>query len=228
VRRVAPLLLLALVAALFLGGREVRAELGLELTADSVQRAVAALGWKGPALFVGLVTFRQFLMLPSALVLPAGGAVFGAIEGTALGALGIVLSAALKYGIARGLGRDWLRARFGAAVDAFARHAEAAGPLVVGLATAHPIGPMGPVFYAAGFAAVPVVAFLAAVILAAPLRAFALSFFGASLLDPGAPRFWVASALLLAAALLPLAHPALRARLLRLARPPAPPAPPLG
>jgi len=218
VRRFAPLLLVALVAVLVVGGRAVRASLGIGLEPGSIQSAVAALGWKGPALFVGLVTFRQFLLLPSALVLPAGGVVFGALEGTLLGALGILLSAALKYGLARTLGRDWLRARFGAAVDAFERHAEAAGPLVVGAVTAHPMGPMSPVYWGAGFAAVPPVGFLVAVALAAPVRAFAFSFFGSTLLDPGTPRFWVATFVLLAVALLPLAHPGFRARLLRVAR----------
>lgn len=212
-RRHAPLALLALVLALMGGGRAVRANLGIELDPASIQTAVAALGWKGPALFVGLVTFRQFLFLPSALVLPAGGVVFGAAAGTALGALGILLSAVLKYGLARLLGRDWLQARFGAAVSAFERHAGALGPLVVGLGTAHPLGPMAAIFWAAGFAAVPVLGYLLAVALAAPVRAFAFSFFGSTLLDPGTARFWVATLLLVAAALLPLAHRGLRARL---------------
>ncbi|HSJ97489.1 MAG TPA: VTT domain-containing protein [Myxococcota bacterium] len=217
-RRFAPLVFLALIAALVLGGRAVRASLGIEFDAGSIQGVVAALGWKGPAIFVGLVTFRQFLFLPSAVVLPAGGVVFGALEGTLLGALGILLSAALKYGLARALGREWLQARFGAAVAAFERHAEAAGPLVVGVVTAHPIGPMAPIFWAAGFAAVPVAGFLIAVALGAPVRAFAYSFFGSTLLDPGTARFWIATVVLVAVALLPLAHRGFRARLLQVAQ----------
>jgi uncharacterized membrane protein YdjX (TVP38/TMEM64 family) len=218
VRRFAPLALVALIAVLVLGGQVVRASLGIELDSDSIHGAVAALGWKGPAIFVGLVTFRQFLFLPSALVLPAGGVVFGAMEGTLLGALGILLSAGMKYGLARSLGRDWLRARFGAAVDAFERHAEAAGPLVVGVVTAHPIGPMAPMFWGAGFAAVPVVGFLVAVAIAAPVRAFAYSFFGSALLDPGTPRFWIATIVLVAVAVLPLAHPGFRERMMSVAK----------
>jgi uncharacterized membrane protein YdjX (TVP38/TMEM64 family) len=218
VRRFAPLALVALIAALVLGGRAVRASLGIELEPASIHAVVAALGWKGPALFVGLVMFRQFLFLPSWLVLPAGGVVFGTVAGTLLGSLCILLSAAMKYGLARSLGRDWLRARFGAAVDAFERHAEAAGPLVVGVVTAHPIGPMSPIYWGAGFAAVPVVGFLLAVAIAAPVRALAYSFFGSTLLDPGTPRFWVATILLVAVALLPLAHPGFRGRILSVAK----------
>src|SRR5690606_29324259 len=123
-----------------------------------------------------------------------------------------------KYGLARSLGRDWLQARFGAAVAAFERHAGAVGPLVVGVGTAHPLGPMAAMFWAAGFAAVPVLGFLVAVALGAPVRAFVFSFFGSMLLDPGTARFWIATALLLAAALLPLAHRSFRARLWTMAQ----------
>lgn len=216
-RRYLPVLLVALVAALFLGGQIVRSQLGIELSAEAVRDLVLSLGWKAAAVFVGMVTFRQFLFLPSAVVLPAGGLVFGLELGTALGALGIFASAVLKYTIARSLGREWLRPHFGAAVDAFEQRAAAAGPVVVGLVTAHPIGPMTPIYWGAGFASIPAVSFLLAVALTAPIRAGAYSFFGSTLLDPGTPRFWVATVLLVLAGVLPLAHPGVRARLMRVA-----------
>jgi uncharacterized membrane protein YdjX (TVP38/TMEM64 family) len=62
-------------------------------------------------------------------------------------------------------------------------------------------------------------AFLIAVALGAPVRAFAYAFLGSTLGTPGSPRFVVASALLLAAVTLPLAHPRLRHRLFARARP---------
>jgi uncharacterized membrane protein YdjX (TVP38/TMEM64 family) len=216
-RRFAPLLLVGLVAALFLGGQVVRSQLGIELSPESVRELVLGLGWKAAAVFVGLVTFRQFLFLPSAVVLPAGGLVFGMELGTALGALGILASAVMKYTIARSLGREWLRPHFGAAVDAFERHAAAAGPLLVGLVTAHPMGPMSPVYWGAGFAALPVLSFVLAVAITAPLRAFVYSFFGSTLLGAGTPEFWIATVVLAVAALAPLAHRGLRERLLRAA-----------
>jgi uncharacterized membrane protein YdjX (TVP38/TMEM64 family) len=214
-RRAGAIALCGAVAALFLVGQLARSRLGIDLTPESLHEAVRGLGWKGGAAFVALVTFRQFLFLPSAVVLPVGGLVFGARLGTALGALGILISAGLKYAIARGLGREWLRPHFGAAVDAFERRAAAAGPLLVGLVTAHPAGPMSPFYWGAGFAAVPVLSFLLAVGLAAPVRAFAYSFFGSTLVEPGTPRFWIASLLLVLAAVAPFAHRSTRARLLR-------------
>ena len=216
-RRYFPLILVAFTAGLFLAGQIVRSRLGIELSQESIRALVDGLGWKAGALFVGLVAFRQFLFLPSAVVLPVGGIVFGAELGTVLGATGILASAVLKYSIARALGREWFRPWFGAAVDAFERRAAAAGPMVVGLATAHPAGPMSPVFWGAGFAALPVVSFVLVVAVTAPVRAFAYSFFGSTLLEPGSPRFWVASIVLATAALAPLAHPAVRARLMRAA-----------
>lgn len=216
-RRFAPLLLVALIAALFLGGQLVRMQLDIELSAEAIRDLVLGFGWKAAAAFVGLVTFRQFLLLPSAVVLPAGGLVFGAELGTLLGALGILASAVLKYTIARSLGREWLRPHFGAAVDAFERRAAAAGPVLVGIVTAHPMGPMSPIYWGAGFAALPALSFVVAVALTAPVRAFAYSFFGSTLLDPGTPRFWIATIALAVVSLAPLAHRGFREKLLRAA-----------
>jgi uncharacterized membrane protein YdjX (TVP38/TMEM64 family) len=216
-RNVLPLALVVLLVGLFLAGHVARSRLGIELSAESIRTVVGGFGWKAPAIYLGILTFRQFLLLPSALVLSIGGAAFGASLGTVLGAAGIAISAALKYTIARGLGREWLRGRFGAAAAAFERHAGAAGPLVVGLATAHPAGPMAPVHWGAGVAGVPAASFAAAVALAAPIRAFAYAFFGSTLLEPGSARFWLAAALLVGAVFAPLAHPGLRERLWRTA-----------
>ena len=216
-RRHLPSVILVFTAALFGGGYLVRNQLGIEFSQESVRQLVEGLGWKAGAIFVGLVTFRQFLFLPSMVVLPVGGIVFGAELGGLLGATGILASALLVYGLARSLGREWFRPYFGAAVDAFQQRASAAGPLVVGLATAHPAGPMTAVFWGAGFAALPLFTYALTVAVAAPIRSFALSFFGSTLLDPGTPRFWLATAVLAAAALAPLLHPSIRARLQRVA-----------
>lgn len=212
-RRLLPLLLLALVAGLFAAGQSIRTELGLELSVESIRGLVAPLGWKGPALFAGLVTFRQFLLLPSTLLLAAGGLAFGAVVGTAFGAAGVALSALVKFGIARLAGRDWLERRYGERLRSFDRRLGRAGPVVVAAATAHPTGPMSPFHWGAGFSSMGALAFLAAVALASPIRAGSLSLFGASALEPGTPRFWLATGLLAGVALLPLLHRGLRRRL---------------
>jgi len=166
-----PVLLVAIVATAFLLGFLVRGNIGIEFTPQSIFDFVSALGWRGPVIFVALVTFRQFLLLPSALILPVGGLCFGAPLGTALGAAGIVISACLKFSLARWLGRDWVRAQLGSRVEVFEQRVAAAGPFVVGLVTAHPMGPMSPVHWAAGLASIPVLGFVLAVCIGGPVRA---------------------------------------------------------
>ena len=182
-RRRLPLLLLAIVGTAFFLGFVVRGRIGIEFTPQSIFDFVDSLGWKGPVIFVALVTFRQFLLLPSALILPVGGLCFGAGLGTALGSAGIVISGCLKFSLARWLGRDWVRAQLGSRVEVFEQRVAAAGPLVVGLVTAHPMGPMSPVHWAAGLSSIPVLGFVLAVCIGGPIRAGAYSLLGSSLLD---------------------------------------------
>ncbi len=215
----APWLLFVVVGALFVAGHYVRNGLGVELAADSLRDWVRGLGVAAPIAYVGLVTFRQFLLVPSSLLLAAGGLAFGAALGTLLGGVGIVLSALLGFTLARTLGREWLRLRMGERLASLERHSQRVGPLVVGLATAHPLGPMSPVHWGAGLASMRWLIFFAVVGIAGPARAFLLSTLGASLVEPRSPGFWVAAALVGAALVLPLAHPAVRRRLLGRAPP---------
>ncbi len=220
-RRVLPFVLIAcVVGAVVLGrvarqqtGIEARQQTGIEVSAESIQTWVSSLGWQAPAIFVGLVTFRIFLFMPSWVVLSAGGLVFGALLGTALGGLGVLLSAMVGYGLARGIGRDWVRPRMKVRLERYAQSVERLGPVLIGLVTAHPMGPMTPFHWAAGFSTVPLLGFLIAVTLAGPTRAFIYSFFGSTLLEAGSAEFYLASSILVVVALLPLAHPGVRRRL---------------
>ena len=202
-------LALALAAGVFL-----RRSLGIEFSVEGLRGWVAGMGWRAPVVFVALVTFRQVLLLPSAVVLSVGGVCFGALTGTSLGMLGIALSALMKFFVARYFVRQWLRDRMGATLRAVDRYADGAGPLAVGLSTALPMGPMAPMHWAAGFSSMPLAAFCLAVGLGSPVRAFLYSFFGASLDDLGSPRSLIAGGLILALGLAPLAHPRLRRRIL--------------
>lgn len=213
-RRVLPVLLLALVVGAVVLGRVARQEAGFEVSAESIQNWVAGLGWQAPALFVGLVTFRIFLFMPSWVVLSAGGLAFGAYVGTLLGSLGVILSAVIGYGIARGIGRDWLRPGLRLKLEGYQERVERAGPLVIGIATAHPMGPMTAFHWAAGFSMLPWFAFLTAVAIGAAVRSSIYSFFGSTLLEPGSATFYLASSILVVLALLPLAHPGFRRRVL--------------
>jgi uncharacterized membrane protein YdjX (TVP38/TMEM64 family) len=215
VRRVLPIALIALVAGGFYVGATLRADLGIEWSAQAVQSFVLGLGLKAPLIFLGLVTFRQFFFLTSGVLLTAGGMLFGAALGTLLGGAGIVLSALLLFFLARGMGGGWVRARLRERFRSFDRRARTAGPVVVGLMTGHPMGVMTPFHLAAGISGISWVAFLVVVLVAAPIRAATFAYLGANILDVGSARFWLASGLLVALALLPLAHPTVRRRVLR-------------
>src|SRR3972149_612593 len=83
---------LAALTVVALAGSLLRSRLGLGSSLADIQTTVQALGWRGPGLFLALVTFRQFLAIPAALLLSAGGLCFGVALGTLLGATGIVVS----------------------------------------------------------------------------------------------------------------------------------------
>jgi uncharacterized membrane protein YdjX (TVP38/TMEM64 family) len=207
-----PLILVAIVTAAFTTGRAVRSEMGVDFSPESIRAWVEALGWKGPAFFLLVVTFRQFLALPSGLLLPVGGLCFGALLGTTLGASGIILSGFFGFALTRLLGREWAIAHLRGLALVEQRVATAGAP-AVWLMTAHPFGVMTPFHWGAGLTSISFVGFSAALLLGGPVRAATYSFLGSTLLDLGSPRFWIATVVLLAVALLPLAHPGLRRRL---------------
>jgi uncharacterized membrane protein YdjX (TVP38/TMEM64 family) len=198
---------IACVAAAFASGHAVRKSLGIELSTEALQTWVAGHGWAAPAIFFAVVSFRPLLLLPSALLLSVGGLCFGAGLGTALGALGIVASGLMQFALARGIGHAQIQARLGKRALSLQRRVERAGPLAVGVATAHPAGPLTWVAWAAGLSSLPILGFAAALALGGTVRSFIYAVFGSTLVDIRSPRFVLASLLLMAVAVLPLLHP---------------------
>ncbi|MFT5696288.1 MAG: putative membrane protein YdjX (TVP38/TMEM64 family) [Myxococcota bacterium] len=208
------------VVAVMIGAQALRLEVGMEWSAESIRETVSELGWLAPAGFIVLVMFRQVMVLPSMLVLTSAGLLFGAPLGTLYGGIGLTLNALILFLTARLLGRDWVLPRLRARYPDFERHANTAGPMVIALMTGHPMGVLTPFHLAAGITGISGIRFLAVVGTAAIFRAACFSFLGANLLDFGSPRFWLASGLLVGVALLPLAHPGLRAKFLAETRKP--------
>lgn len=213
-----PLLGLTGIAVALWVAQLLRRQLGIEWSVESIQAAARSLGvwaWLG---FVLLAVFRQLLALPSVLVLTAAGLLFGAGLGTLLGGIGMALNACALFATARWMGRDWVLPRIHQRWPGFEARAQSAGPPFIALMTGHPMGVLTPFQLAAGVTGISWPAFLAAVLPTAPIRAACYSLLGAHLLDPGSLGFWLATALLAAVALLPLAHPRVRQRLLAGAR----------
>jgi uncharacterized membrane protein YdjX (TVP38/TMEM64 family) len=214
VRKILAFALVAGLALLLHAGQEFRASAGIDWSPESLREYVRALGPIAPVAFLGMVTFRSLLALPSAVVLTAGGLVFGAWLGALLGALGLVASALWCFAAARLMGRDWVQSRIPERLRPLEDRAESFGPPLIGLATAHPMGVMTPLYFAAGLSRIRFAPFLAACALAGPIRAALYAGFGSQLTELWSPRFWVATGVLAAAAVLPLLHPRVRAWLL--------------
>ncbi|HZO09885.1 MAG TPA: VTT domain-containing protein [Myxococcota bacterium] len=213
--RVSAAVALLLVAVLAVGaGQEFRASAGIELSPESLRTWVQQLGPLAPLVFFGMVTFRSLLLLPSALVLTAGGLLFGAPLGALVGGAGIFASALWCFAAARLMGREWVQSRIPARLRPLEARAESFGPPLIGLATAHPMGVMTPLYFAAGLSRIRFAPFVAVCAIAGPFRAFLYAWLGAQLVDFGSPRFWAATLLLLVVAVLPLAHPRVRRWLL--------------
>lgn len=204
---------IAALAVFFAGTVWVRDQLGLEMSTESVQATVRGLGWWGPVGFLALVSIRQFLALPSVLLLGSAGLLFGAALGAVIGGVGMTLNALLMFSIARVMGASWVRDRLHARFPNFEARARSAGPLLIGLATGHPMGPQTPFHFGAGAAPISVFTFTAVVLPAALFRASCYAFLGAHILEPSTPAFWITSAGLMLLSVLPLAHPGLRERL---------------
>lgn len=199
-----PAIAAVIIAVALAAGLGVRSHLDFVPEPRSIQSWVAALEWRGPVFFVVLFVFRQFLLLPAGLLLPVAGLCFGALVGTALGTLAIMLSGLMKFGLARAMRRGW--------VVAVPRRIDGLGSVVVGLLTAHPMGPLAWVHWGAGFSAIRLAPFALALALGAPVRAFAYSYLGSSLVDGNSASLNVAAGVLLAAVVVPLLHPGIRRR----------------
>jgi uncharacterized membrane protein YdjX (TVP38/TMEM64 family) len=192
------LLLVALV------GHSVRSGLDVPLEPAAIREWVSGMGWRGPIVFFLLLVFRQFLALPAMILLCVSGLCFGTMLGGVLGTAGLVVSGTMKFAVARAVGRDYLRRLGGDRLERWEARAKRLGPGVIALATAHPVGPLAPLHWAAGLSPLSLGSFVGALALGAPVRAFAYSFFGETLLDTDSVAFRVAAVVLVAAIVVPL------------------------
>ena len=187
-----------------LGGHLLRAGLDVPLEPAAIRAWVHDLGWRGPLVFLLLVTCRQVLAIPAMLILCVGGLCFGTVVGGLLGTTGLIVSGTMKFAIARAVGRDYLRRLGGGRLERWEARARRLGFAVVAIATAHPMGPLAPLHWGAGLSPLSLGSFVGALALGAPVRAFAVSFFGETLLDTGSTEFRVAVLALIGAIVIPL------------------------
>lgn len=155
-----------------------------------------------PLAYVLAMVLRPFLLIPSAVMMAAGGALFGVWEGTLLGAVGGALSALLTFWIVRSLGREAVEPRFGARlrrVDAYLRNRGAAW---VAAYTAFPATPLTLAQIACGLSSIAAMHFVAATFLGLIPRTALLAWFGHALMEANWVRAGAALLLIVLAILI--------------------------
>jgi len=203
---------LAIVAVLLGVAFFARTRLGISWDLDGLRGFVEGLGPWGPIAFIGVVTFRTVLVVPSQLALIAGGICFGTTGGTLYGALGLLASGLLVFVLTRWLGADAVRRRVPAAVQrALAAAGSRGGAALVAIGTGYPVGNVTGYHAAAALTPMRLDVFTLAVASGSLLRAWIYSFFGNAILErSGWELVAIALAVGLAAVLLPLLHPRVR------------------
>jgi uncharacterized membrane protein YdjX (TVP38/TMEM64 family) len=162
------------------------------------------LGAAGPLVWPPLFALVNFVV-PWPILAGVTGAVFGTAGGTALALLGILLAAALQFGIARFVPGPGLRARVLERVPRVDRILERNGFLAVLLSRVVPGVSWGMVNYAAGLARVRLREVWAGTVVGGTPKVFAYVALGGSFDDLGRPEAIVAIALLAIVALAGLA-----------------------
>lgn len=208
------LLLLALVVTVLLLGRNYFGSLQIGASAESVRTFVRDMGWWGPPIFVGMFLFRSVLLMPSVVLLTAGGICFGLIGGAVFGAIGLTFSATMKFLIAHLAGRESLLTRLPASWQARLRTVDrSTSAATLTLITAYPIGPAEIFHIAAILAGMTALPFISAVAIGALVRAIAFSVFGDAIAEGRNLGF---SIIVLTAALVaPLTIPGVRRFILK-------------
>lgn len=216
---------LGVLAGIVVAFATLRRQLGLEFDPESMHQVVADMGIWAPLVFVGIVTFRVPLGLPSAIVLVGGGAVFGALAGTLYGALGILCSGIFMFFAARATGPDAILARL-PRMRSFAELAGSpVGALVLILGSGYPMGPATLFHLVAGVAGMAFVTFVVAAGIGAAMRSAVYTFFGSRLIEGDLSALLEPTLVMGVVLAVPLLFPRSRAWLLRSLRRGAPSGP---
>ena len=204
--------MLLVVAALTLVGLSIiiRGQLNIEWSVASLRAFVDRLGAWGPVAFIGILAFRFLFLVPTSLLLLAAGLLFGAMFGTLYAGIGLFLSGMVKYAIALTVGRNALLKqlpdRLSNWVTALARRNLSAWALA-GLC-AYPFMPKHAFQIAAILSGMRISSYALAVLAGGFLQAAVFAFIGEAIFSQSG--LITATAVMLAALLLPLLVPSWR------------------
>jgi uncharacterized membrane protein YdjX (TVP38/TMEM64 family) len=174
----------------------------LPLKPEALRDAIRNWGTLGPVIFTAAFILRPFIFFPSTLLFLAGGLAFGVGWGTTYAAIGGTVGAVIGFVIARTMGHEFVRNRFGGLLPDV-QHARWGIGLVF-LLNLIPVVPMTAINYGAGLSGMELLPFTLAAAAGLTPRALAYSFFGHSLLDIGSHEFVTALVVLAALLIVPL------------------------
>ena len=194
--------------ALFAVFLTLRRVIGLEFEPESLRGVVEGLGVWAPLAFVGIVAFRVPLGVPSQLVLIGGGLVFGVVQGTLYGAIGLLISGVVLFLASRWAGREAILSRVpGRLRHLFDIAGSRLGAIFIAVGTGYPLGPITTYHLIAGVTRMSLVAFAVALAFGSVVRAAIYTYFGSSLMDGELEQVLLATGVILLAGLVPLAFP---------------------
>lgn len=132
------------------------------LDVEALAAWVAAAGWAGPLLFIGLYAIATVLFLPGSLITLAGGALFGPFWGSLWNLTGATLGAGLAFLVARYLAGDWVEQRVGGRLKRLRDGVRDEGWRFVALVRLVPLFPFNLLNYALGLTGIPLLVYLLA------------------------------------------------------------------
>ncbi len=178
---------------------------GFELDPSALREWIAAQGWRAPLVYILACTFRIFLVLPSWVVMSAGGLLFGVPGGTVFSAVGFTLGALLAFGLARELGRDVVERRLSGGMARMDAYLMRRGTRWLAVYTALPVTPLTPAHGGAGLSGMSLRGFAVGAAVGMVPRAFLFSYFGDRLATGDARQIALALAVVLLVAVVGVA-----------------------
>ncbi|MEM7766063.1 MAG: VTT domain-containing protein [Pseudomonadota bacterium] len=188
----------------------IRAQLDIEWSLESLRAFVTALGFWGPLTYIGILTFRFLFLIPTGLLLLAGGVLFGPIFGTMYAGLGMFFSGLLKYAFATIVGRDAILGGLPPRLQTWVREMAKGRMSAWALAgvCAYPFFPKHIFQFAAILSGMGLLTYICAVLAGSFARAFLFANVGEALYSGAGLA--LATGLLLAGLVLPMAVPSWR------------------
>lgn len=188
----------------------IRDRLDIKWSLESLRAFVLGLGFWGPLAYMGILTFRFLFLIPTGLLLLAGGILFGPLYGTLYAGLGIFGSGILKYGFVAIIGQDKILTRLPLRLQAWMQtlaQGRMSAWALFGVC-AYPFFPKHVFQYAAILSGMGLSSYIVAVLAGGFVQAFLFAILGDAIYSGAGIA--LSASLLIAGVILPLAVPSWR------------------